>query len=746
MSLAFYSQSACKVLVASGVPKSETHLILRTLLREQKGSGTEFVKDRLKSLKTYLENKIVQQPTKLLWFKKTRSGHIKDRGWRALVTSDPRKGLQNVSCLIMSLERQPDQKTKDDIYDNILRSDRLNESVVARFVKPRRDLRFHKFYGAEIRRYSPATLKGVSFPLYMGHNYRVKTDKLGNKDKDSVLTMYLESLCSAPEMLADHYVRLHEIFNEAAERFAVDENLYNRYKGFSDYYLNIQDIIRVEAFSNCSNLEESYGGDLSKVTNPHVVGKISVIPSPGMKDRVIANPNAAIQAALYNFGERLADVTYRNKSCFVKNQEAGMAKIQGYLKQGITLASIDMSAATDRLSADAGWSLIQNMIDDQIGNSFMKEVISEELAFFKTVSRSAFYIGDLGTDGVEYVSYTQGQPMGLKPSFPMLTLMNLKAGLDARDTAGSSVDPIVVGDDIVIDASTLPHYLETIEGLGGKINLDKTLISNKFAKFCSRIITPTEIIREKPRYVEGDRIRNALELGNLSILKPWEKQIVLSAASQAIPDLDNININVNRTKLVDRIQDRAVQRLLDMDLGAGLIELSPELARLNLELRSDEVSDFRKDQEAHRRAMYQYETGEDIDEVFSPTSMIDHLSKVEIPVKVTKYDHHEDKHGVATSEMKRMRKISKSNRRGEVSQASYDHHVGHILYDKDTVLFEPKGSGTVFDITDQVRQQSQKIVEEVASKPRRTPSSPSVSDWCIPDLGMGPDDDDGFSL
>lgn len=708
MSLALNMQSACKVMVASGIAKSDTHQILSTLEREQSGSGSEFLLKRLKDLRKFCEDRIMGLPTSLPWFRTTRSGMPKDLGWRKLVTSDPNKGLQNVSVLIMDMIHKPDQKTKNEIYDNILRHDPIDLSIRERFATPSQELirAFNQsYYPIEYRKYAPDTLRGVSFPLYEGKTYRVKATKSGEKDKDSLLTLFYEGLCSAPISLADHILERVEICKQCNRSGSFDEEIH--------YLETLQDIIRVEAFDNMSSLED-YGGDLSRVDIPQIVGSIGVIPSPGMKDRVIANPNPAVQSSLYNFGEFLGKVTASLEGCYVYDQQAGIRKIQSYLEKGLTLASIDMSAATDRLSADAGWDLISNCISR---STQPRAFLNNDLEYFKEVSRSAFYIGNLGEDDVEYVSYLQGQPMGLKPSFPMLTLMNIKAGKDAQAQVPDSVCPVVVGDDIVIDARCLPYYLDTIQGLGGKVNLEKTLVSKTHSKFCSRIITKDSVIREKPRYVENDRMQNALQLGNLYLLKPWERGLALSAASRSLDDLDNINISVDKAPLVDRITDRAIQRLMDNGLEDSLYIVQPEIAKLSLDLRKDQETDLHRKITAERKQRFQYETGEDPTQILDSLEFVDYLSEVNIPVQVTKYDHHTDSRSKPQGDIQRIRKIAKSDKSNEVSQISFDHHKGDLLYDSKTAFFQPHGSKIVLDITDELREQQSKVTEEVASRP-----------------------------
>ena len=770
MTLALNMQSACKIMVASGISKSDTSTILNTLEREQTGSGSKFLLDRMKALKQFCEDKIVGKEPSLPWFRKTKAGFPKDPGWRKLIEEDPRKGLQNLSVLIMDMKHIPDQDTKDTIYDNIYRDDPISPEITDRFAAPNKALikAFTKAHYVAYRRYAPDTLQGVSFPLYEGKSYRVKTDRDGNKDKEQLLDAYYEGLCSAPESLADYYLKKAEIarsnaFIEKVKNGCTNQKWFlppkiQELESYGLYYDTIQDIIRVEAFDNNSNLEETYGGDLSMVEIPMIVGSISVIPSPGMKDRVIANPNPAVQSALYNLGEYLGNVTKNLEPCYVFDQEAGIRKIQDYLSLGIELASIDMSAATDRLSADAGWSLISNCISASSKDAGMKENLQADLDFFKEVSRSAFYIGNLGEDGIEYVSYTQGQPMGLKPSFPMLTLMNVKAGLDAQAAVPGSVSPVVVGDDIVIDYRCLPHYLETIQGLGGKINLEKTMQSANFAKFCSRLISPTEVIREKPRYVYGDRMQNALELRNLSLLKPWERDVAIAAASQSIDDLDGINIKVDKAPLINRITDRAVQRLTDTGQISEMYRVHPEIAKLSLSLREEDQTSYHKEIVSKRFDRYRYETGQELSDHYDSLEFVDHLSEVKLPLTETSYDHHNDsrvkKH--KSGDVYRVKKIAKSSKSEEVSQASFDHHKGEILYDNDTALFQPKGSKTVLDISEQVNSEKDHIVSKLETRPLSNKRKPIQSDaeyWLSRWNATHPDysepegkDDDEYSL
>jgi hypothetical protein len=122
----------------------------------------------------------------------------------------------------------------------------------------------------------------------------------------------------------------------------------------------------------------------------------------------------------------------------------------------------------------------------------------EFVQYFKEVSRQPFM------DRGERLTWKQGQPMGLIPSFALLGLTNNALGRLACLNAGlTGNEYCVLGDDIILDSRAYPYYKYWVEKIGGEINLSKTLCSDKVAEFGGRVILPNQICQKATKLYNG---------------------------------------------------------------------------------------------------------------------------------------------------------------------------------------------------------------------------------------------------
>ena len=311
-----------------------------------------------------------------------------------------------------------------------------------------------------------------------------------------------------------------------------------------------------------------------------VVGEINFLPKPGAKLRTVASPNKRIQHELNPLGEAIQDSVYQDPnigpSIFVKDQDLGKTAIMNELRSGNTLSSVDLSSATDNM--DFQRSLVisgfytwasENKESIEHGHEIMSRSselavssistsggegtylpslsdddlldlcharLYEDMGFFNSVRRGIWKVNlPEGEDqGIipRYTRFRRGQPLGTRPSFPLLTLTNAAAAeighLIAADGEASSSNPTrpyhaIVGDDIVIDRDSYRGYSQVLTFLGCPVNHDKTVNSNKVAEFCGSIITRNDVFQKKPRVTE-DNVENALRFGyteKTSWLKPY---------------------------------------------------------------------------------------------------------------------------------------------------------------------------------------------------------------------------------
>nr|QIJ70058.1 RNA-dependent RNA polymerase [Callamezzo narna-like virus] len=239
------------------------------------------------------------------------------------------------------------------------------------------------------------------------------------------------------------------------------------------------------------------------------MGSIGFLQQQGGKLRTVANPNRFVQWCNVPLGQALQRVFYRQPECFVKDQSKGLEWAQCKLAEGISLSSFDMSSATDMLDYK---KFISESFDPDT-NAEQFPLLCRSLEFFEDCSVSPWTIPgevqDLLGLASSDVSWSVGQPLGLRPSFPILTIMNIelaKSAVVSVDGYYSSGHFACVGDDLIIESRYAEAYVSNVEACNGKINTEKTVESNKVAEFCSQLITPSRIIPIKPRYetsIEG---------------------------------------------------------------------------------------------------------------------------------------------------------------------------------------------------------------------------------------------------
>jgi hypothetical protein len=203
-----------------------------------------------------------------------------------------------------------------------------------------------------------------------------------------------------------------------------------------------------------------------------------------------------------------------------------MLSIQEKLRQGVPMASFDMSSATDYLDYKSWFSDVTDDILSESGD--MDDFLNRNYLFFTDVSSSPWvipgHVSDLIGSKSGMVSWKVGQPLGLRPSFPILTAMNATMAFTAISMVDGKFTPghfMCCGDDLVIEDKYADTYMEVVRSYNGRINSQKSARSHDLCEFCSHIITKSSIFPKKPRWV----LDSSATLGNLekfcsSELKP----------------------------------------------------------------------------------------------------------------------------------------------------------------------------------------------------------------------------------
>ena len=250
------------------------------------------------------------------------------------------------------------------------------------------------------------------------------------------------------------------------------------------------------------------GRTLEKVEN-YPVGHISFLQESFGKLRTVANPNRFVQWQLTPLGETLSQWVNHLPGVYVLSQEEGISWIQEQLKSGVHLTSADLSSASDTLD------YVQVL--DILNEPDIAPELSKHIEYFKHCSAMPWYISDPHAReyvGQDTIRWKQGQPLGLRPSFPVLTLCNWWAATLAVYHVEGEVPTerpfAIVGDDIVIHTKYAKAYSDIISAMGGVANLDKSMSSDKQAEFCSRLITSDTVTRLKARYLPDNAAQNIL--------------------------------------------------------------------------------------------------------------------------------------------------------------------------------------------------------------------------------------------
>jgi hypothetical protein len=171
-------------------------------------------------------------------------------------------------------------------------------------------------------------------------------------------------------------------------------------------------------------------------------------------------------------------------------------------------------------------------ISDDIQGPFLAglESYSRHRAHFCAVSRGIWNGEKLGVGDVRWA---QGQPLGTFPSFALLGLTHNAIGMKAARESGHAVPSDsfrVIGDDIIMDESIAKEYVKSITAIGGVINHDKSITSNRLCEFAGRLIRVDSTFRKNLKYLDpsdNSFMEYVAYLGpqGKSLLRPKQKKL-----------------------------------------------------------------------------------------------------------------------------------------------------------------------------------------------------------------------------
>jgi hypothetical protein len=198
----------------------------------------------------------------------------------------------------------------------------------------------------------------------------------------------------------------------------------------------------------------------------------------GWKVRWIASPYRIHQLALKPLGSALFKALSKLPWDCTFDQEKPYSFVQEHLKNGGVCHAVDLSAATDYFPLSLQLSVLRSIFGKV-----------PDIDLFEELSRSDWTNKTLGLE----VRWTNGQPMGLYPSFPSFALTH-GILLDFL-SEGRPNTFFVLGDDVIIlDGRVYTAYMEMLKTLGCPHNPDKSIVSSGVTEFAGKIITPERIV------------------------------------------------------------------------------------------------------------------------------------------------------------------------------------------------------------------------------------------------------------
>jgi hypothetical protein len=457
-------------------------------------------------------------------------------------------------------------------------------------------------------------------------------------------------------------------------------------------------VLEDRALSGCSFVsDDEYASTCEMVTHrfgfAHTVGSIGFLEQEGGKLRTVANPNRLVQWANIPLGQVLSAMQKRNVDCYVYCQEDGMTWAQDKLRKGESLSSFDMSSATDRLDYSK-WLQDKFYLIEKYPDRW--PLLERSLDLFRDTAAAPWtlpgHVADLVGAKTNEVSWTVGQPLGLRPSFPILTLMNsdfAREAIVSVDGYFSTGHFACVGDDLIIETKYADAYMAIVESFNGKINNDKAMVSDRYAEFCSHLITKSTIYPLKPRWVtemEGS-VQN-VEKFTTSGLKPqvpyWVYNCHNDIARYAIPGSKLIPYSVTSSPLglntrvaVNTLlaschpgsRDRDYVTLQTLFTRAMLSEnkLGPVKAReLSTSWANDAYPAFGGSSSTPEVHTEMTEFTPDLEYVLGSIST-DGSTSVEIPIKKD-WDYRENRYATPSSKLSSDKRLARELKRIDVSE------------------------------------------------------------------------------
>lgn len=229
-------------------------------------------------------------------------------------------------------------------------------------------------------------------------------------------------------------------------------------------------------------------GSAPYISKPETAGLVGCTQEPGGKARFFVSVHPAYQSGFTPLQRALKFRARRDKCSYAFNQDLGRERVRRALQSGRTVYSFDLSDATNNfpLALQTEW-MWSSMLDPS------------QIVSFIEVSKMPYKTSQeiFDTFGIDTVTFTNGQPLGLLPSAMAfhLTHIYLLRGLEIELYGKPRNQFAVVVDDVAIwDHKLAKAYETAMDELEVPISKGKSLVSNKASEFLGRFITADRVI------------------------------------------------------------------------------------------------------------------------------------------------------------------------------------------------------------------------------------------------------------
>lgn len=567
--------AVCKSLQSIGLNKRIEHLIENTLVNQLRSSGPEFVLKRLSDLSDWRKMHMRGDTMYHVEWHSFKLSHgvakpsdpiganlwkLSDKAFFACI------GAIKTSILL----DQPTEKQLAKWYESVRCENHSDNNFKVRFacnsevLKRMEELLNEKWSQREW--FSPCDITGSRIPG-SGKFMNVKIDSDMRKQSLSLLSAYGFSVSTAP-LFTWQFMRDINLPDRLAKSSDHPDELIESLDRIIDEHLESY-TLQDEALMGSSFMDDEQQLEARKHKNSqlgfnHTVGDIGLIQKPGGKLRTVANPNRLVQYVNRPLGEVLSECFYNQTGVFVLNQREGHLWAQDKLRNKISLSSFDMSSATDRLDYR---KFINDYFRELKSVPDQYPLLARSFELFEDTSSCNWsipgHIADLCGMNCSEIGWTVGQPLGLRPSFPLLTIMNTTFAKHAVREVDGKFTPghfACVGDDLVIETRYADAYMEAVAAYNGKINNEKSIVSDRFAEFCSQMVTRSTIYPLKPRFlseIEGSlmNVEKFSTSGLHPVVPKWLVKIHNQLAQHHLDGFNTIkySVSANPKPLMERI-------------------------------------------------------------------------------------------------------------------------------------------------------------------------------------------------